>query len=63
MASPTWEPVDGSLTIVGQSAPILRYATNRHMLGMYSVSTPPGGVEAELVDVGRGPPPSSREQR
>ncbi len=54
MASPTWEPVDGSLTIVGQSAPILRYATNRHMLGMYSVSTPPGGVEAELVDVGKG---------
>lgn len=51
---PTWEPVDGSLTIVGQSEPILRYATNRHMLGMYSAATPPGGVEGELVDVGRG---------
>jgi hypothetical protein len=54
MSRPTWEPVDGSLTIVGQPSPILRYATNRHMLGMYSVSTPKGGVEAELTDVGRG---------
>ena len=54
MSRPTWEPVDGSLTIVGQPVPILRYATNRHMLGMYSVSTPAGGVEAELVDVGKG---------
>jgi hypothetical protein len=51
---PTWEPIDGSLTIVGQPEPILRYATNRHMLGMYSAATPPGGVEGELVDVGRG---------
>lgn len=54
MSRPTWEPVDGALTIVGQPAPVLRYATNRHMLGMYSVSTPAGGVEAELVDVGKG---------
>jgi aminopeptidase YwaD len=54
MREPTWEPVDGSLTIVGQPVPVLGYATNRHMLGMYSVSTPTGGVEAELVDVGTG---------
>ena len=51
---PTWEPLDGSLAIVGHAEPILRYATNRHMLGMYSSSTPPGGVEGELVDVGKG---------
>jgi len=51
---PTWEPLDGALTIVGQPEPILRYATNRHMLGMYSSSTPPGGIEGELVDAGRG---------
>jgi aminopeptidase YwaD len=51
---PTWEPVDGTLTIVGEPAPILRYAGNRHMLGMYSYSTPSGGAEAELVDVGKG---------
>ncbi len=56
MSRPTWEPVDGSLTIVGQATPVLRYATNRHMLGMYSASTPAGGVEAELVDVGKGTP-------
>lgn len=54
LSRPTWEPVDGSLSIVGQPAPILRYATNRHMLGMYSASTPAGGVEAELIDVGTG---------
>lgn len=53
MTGPTWEPVDGSLSIVGQETPILSYATNRHMLGMYSTSTPPGGVEAELVSVGK----------
>ena len=51
---PTWEPIDGALSIVGQAEPILRYGTNRHMLGMYSSSTPPGGVEGDIVDVGRG---------
>jgi aminopeptidase YwaD len=52
MSRPTWDPVDASFTIVGQAKPLLRYATNRHMLGMYSVSTPQGGVEGDLVDVG-----------
>ena len=42
MSRPTWDPVDASLTIVGQADPLLRYTTNRHMLGMYSVSTPVG---------------------
>ncbi len=52
----TWEPDDASLTIVGQSSPILRWATNRNMLTINSVSTPPEGVEAEVVDVGAGRP-------
>ena len=54
LSRPTWEPVDASLEIVGAAGPVLRYATNRHMVGMYSASTPATGVEAELVSVGTG---------
>ncbi len=54
MNGPTWEPEDASLTIVGQPAPVLRFATNRNMIAINSHSTRPEGVEAELVFVGRG---------
>ncbi|HEU4565785.1 MAG TPA: M28 family peptidase, partial [Gemmatimonadaceae bacterium] len=54
MERPSWEPEDASLTIVGQDTALLRLATNRNMLAIYSWSTPPGGVEAEVVDVGKG---------
>jgi len=50
---PTWEPVDGSLDIVGGEQ-VLRYATNRNMIASNSYSTPAGGVEAEVVYVGDG---------
>ncbi|MEX0892027.1 MAG: M28 family peptidase [Gemmatimonadota bacterium] len=50
----TWEPVDASLTLVGMDAPLLRFATNRNMLAINSFPTPPGGVEAAVVDVGEG---------
>jgi hypothetical protein len=56
MARPTWEPVEASLTIVGQDEPLLELATNRSMITAYSYSTPPGGIEAEVVDVGAGRP-------
>lgn len=56
MANDTWEPVDASLTIVGQDSALLRWATNRNMLTINSASTPEGGVEAEVVDVGAGRP-------
>jgi hypothetical protein len=56
MARPTWEPVDASLTIVGRDEPLLELATNRSMITAYSYSTPPGGIEAEVVDVGAGRP-------
>ncbi len=52
MDAPTWEPLDASLSIVGEPRPLLRFATNRNMLAIHSFATPPGGVEAELVDVG-----------
>lgn len=54
MSAPAWEPLDASLTIVGDSAPLLRFATNRNMLAVNSSSTPLGGVEAEVVAVGKG---------
>jgi len=49
-----WEPIDASVTIIGESAPVLRYATNRDMLAINSASTPDTGVVAQLVDVGAG---------
>ena len=54
LAAPTWEPEDATLSIVGRAAPVLRFATNRNMIAINSHSTPPEGVEAELVYVGRG---------
>jgi aminopeptidase YwaD len=54
MRNPAWEPLDASLDIIGESAPVLRWATNRNMLATNSFSTPGGGVTAELVDGGDG---------
>ncbi|GAB3937094.1 M28 family peptidase [Mucilaginibacter myungsuensis] len=49
----TWEPIDATVTIEGEQQPVLKFATNRNMLAMYSGSTPAGGVTAELVYVTR----------
>lgn len=54
MPRPTWEPLDAELRIEGRPAPLLRFATNRNMLAIYSYSTPDTGIRAELVFVGRG---------
>ncbi|MGD8276429.1 MAG: M28 family peptidase [Gemmatimonadota bacterium] len=54
LSGPTWEPVGASLRIVGRDTPLLRFETNRNMLTINTYSTPPGGVEAEVVDVGAG---------
>ena len=54
MSGPAWDPLDASLTVVGSPAPLLRWATNRNMLAVNSSSTPEGGVEAEVVSVGKG---------
>lgn len=51
---PAWDPVDASVTIVGESRPVLQWATNRNMLAIGSYSTPDTGVVAPLVDVGKG---------
>ena len=54
MSNPAWEPLDASLSIVGADTPVLRFATNRNMLAVNSSSTPPDGIEAEVVSVGKG---------
>ena len=49
MENPTWEPMDASLTIVGQDSALLTYSSNRNMMYLNSVSTPEEGLTAELV--------------
>ncbi|MES2328639.1 MAG: M28 family peptidase [Bacteroidota bacterium] len=56
MRRPTWEPVSSSLTIVGESAPLLESVTNRNMIAINSASTPTEGETAELIYVGKGTP-------
>lgn len=54
MSRPTWEPVDASLTIEGETEPLLEFKSNRNMLAINSKSTAPEGVVAEIVFVGKG---------
>ena len=54
MQGPAWDPVDASLTVVGESKPLLQLHSNWNMLASYSFPTPSEGIEAEVVYVGRG---------
>jgi aminopeptidase YwaD len=54
MRGPAWDLIDASLTIVGDSTPLLTLATNLNMLAINSYSTADSGVVAEVVDVGPG---------
>ncbi|HEY4129347.1 MAG TPA: M28 family peptidase [Gemmatimonadaceae bacterium] len=54
--TPAWDPQGASVTIVGESTPVLDWTTNRNMLAINSFSTPDSGVVAQLVDVGKGTP-------
>ncbi len=56
MTRPAWDPVHASLSIVGQERPLMTLDTNINLMAAYSHSIPGGGVEADLVDVGRGSP-------
>jgi aminopeptidase YwaD len=49
----TWEPVDASVTIVGESLPLIAYQTNRNMIPINCPSTP-GRITAEVIFVGKG---------
>ena len=50
----TWEPVDASITILGENQPIQAFKTNRNMIPINCPSTVAGGVTAEVVFVGKG---------
>lgn len=50
----TWEPVDASVTIVGETAPLIAFKTNRNMIPINCPSTVAGGITAEVVFVGKG---------
>jgi len=54
MRGDAWEPVDATVTIVGDDEPLLRFETNRNMIAINTRSTPPGGARAAIVDVGAG---------
>ena len=54
MSAPAWEPTGATLSIVGESAPVLQFATNRNMLANNSYATASPGVEADLADAGDG---------
>lgn len=49
LKNPTWEPVDASLSIVGEETSLLKFSTNRNMIYRNAASTPPGGVVGEIV--------------
>ena len=54
MSAPAWEPTGATLSVVGEPAPVLQFATNRNMLANNSYATPSSGVEADLADAGDG---------
>jgi aminopeptidase YwaD len=49
-----WSPLGASITLAGRTAPLEQWSTNHDMLPSGSWSTPPGGVDAEIVNVGSG---------
>ncbi len=51
---PSWDYSRGTLTIAGESTPVLSREQDHVSLAINSFSTPPGGLTARLVDVGAG---------
>jgi len=51
---PSWDYSRGTLTIAGESAPVLSREQDHVSLAINSFSTPPGGLTVRLVDVGAG---------
>lgn len=56
MKNKTWEPVDARVTMIGETNPLIAFATNRNMIPINCPSTPEGGVTAEVIFVGKGTP-------
>ncbi|RYY58035.1 MAG: M28 family peptidase [Chitinophagaceae bacterium] len=47
----TWEPVNASVQINGESAPLLQFSSNRNMIPINCPSTPAEGITAEVIYV------------
>ncbi len=54
MRTLAWEPLAASVTLEGSTAPLQELRTNGNMLAINSWPTPPGGVNAAVVDAGDG---------
>jgi len=46
---PTWESVDATVTINGESTPLLTHSANRNMIALNSYSTSKEGTTAEVI--------------
>ena len=51
LKKPTWESVNASVKILGDSVSLLEHATNRNMIALNSYSTPKEGVSTEVIYV------------
>lgn len=49
MKKNTWEPLDASVTILGNNQKLLEYSSNRNMIFINSASTPAEGLIGEVV--------------
>ena len=49
-----WSPLGASITLAGRTTPLEQTSTDHDLQASNSWSTPPGGVDAEIVDVGGG---------
>ena len=49
-----WDHTEGTVSIRGDASPVLSKAQHRVALAINSFPTPPGGLTARLVDVGKG---------
>jgi aminopeptidase YwaD len=56
MKNNTWEPVDASINIIGESQPLISYKTNRNMIPINCGSTPNGGLTANVVFIEKATP-------
>jgi aminopeptidase YwaD len=53
MKQNAWEPIDASISIVGESTPLQTFKTNRNMIPINCTSTPTGGVTSEVVFINK----------
>ena len=49
LKKPTWESVDASVKIEGETLSLLEHTTNRNMIALNSYSTPKEGISAQVI--------------